>query len=36
MFDEHGPTLSAAWDARMRKVVDRKNRMADIFGPAKG
>ena len=30
----HGPTLSEVWDARMQKVVDRKNRMADIFGPA--
>ncbi len=36
MFDEaNGPTLSEVWDARMQKVVDRKNRMADIFGPAK-
>ena len=31
----HGPTLSEVWDARMQKVVDRKNRMADVFGPAK-
>jgi len=36
MFDSgHGPTLSEVWDARMQKVVDRKNRMADIFGEAK-
>jgi len=35
MFDEHGPTLSEVWDARMQKVVDRKNRMADVSGPAK-
>jgi lysine 2,3-aminomutase len=36
MFDpSHGPTLSEVWDARMQKVVDRKNRMADVFGPAK-
>ena len=36
MFDPgHGPTLSEVWDARMQKVVDRKNRMADIFGEAK-
>ncbi len=36
MFDAgHGPTLSEVWDARMQKVVDRKNRMADIFGEAK-
>jgi lysine 2,3-aminomutase len=33
MFDpSHGPTLSEVWDARMQKVVDRKNRMADVFG----
>jgi lysine 2,3-aminomutase len=30
----HGPTLSEVWDARMQKVVDRKNRMADVFGAA--
>jgi lysine 2,3-aminomutase len=36
MFDEgHGPTLSEVWDARMQKVVDRKNRMADVFGAAR-
>ena len=36
MFDpSHGPTLSEVWDARMQKVVDRKNRMADVFGKAK-
>jgi lysine 2,3-aminomutase len=34
MFDDHGPTLSEVWDARMQKVVDRKKRMADISGPA--
>jgi lysine 2,3-aminomutase len=35
MFDEgHGPTLSEVWDARMQKVVDRKNRLADVFGKA--
>jgi hypothetical protein len=35
MYDAgHGPTLSEVWDARMQKVVDRKNRMADIFGAA--
>jgi len=35
MFDDaKGVTLSEVWDARMQKVVDRKNRMADIFGPA--
>ena len=32
MFDDHGPTLSEVWDARMQKVVDRKARMADVFG----
>lgn len=36
MFDEHSPTLSEVWDARLQKVVDRKNRMTDVFGPAKG
>jgi lysine 2,3-aminomutase len=36
MFDDsHGPTLSEVWDARMQKVIDRKSRMADAFGPAK-
>ncbi len=36
MFEPtHGPTLSEVWDARMQKVVDRKDRMADVFGPAK-
>ena len=35
MFDTaDGPTLSEVWDARMQKVVDRKNRMADVFGEA--
>ena len=29
------PDLSEVWDARMQKVVDRKNRMADIFGEAR-
>ena len=32
---DHGPTLSEVWDARMQKVVDRKNRMADVFGEAR-
>jgi len=33
MFDPgHGPVLSDVWAARMQKVVDRKNRMADVFG----
>jgi lysine 2,3-aminomutase len=27
MFDDHGPTLSEVWDARMQKVHDRKARM---------
>ncbi len=36
MFDPgHGPTLNEVWDARMQKVVDRKNRMADVFGEAR-
>ena len=35
MFDAgHGPMLSDVWEARMQKVVDRKNRMADMFGEA--
>ena len=29
------PTLEDVWAARMQKVVDRKNRMADASGPAK-
>ena len=29
MFDDHGPTLSEVWDARMKKVADRKARMQD-------
>jgi lysine 2,3-aminomutase len=33
MFDPgHGPVLSDVWAGRMQKVVDRKNRMADVFG----
>jgi lysine 2,3-aminomutase len=33
MFDAgHGPILDDVWAARMQKVVDRKNRMADVFG----
>ena len=35
LFDSSEPTLSDVWGARMQKVVDRKNRMADVFGPAK-
>lgn len=35
MFDNDEPTLRDVWATRMQKVVDRKNRMADIFGPAK-
>ena len=36
MFEpSHGPTLNEVWDARMQKVVDRKNRMADVFGEAR-
>ena len=27
MYDDHGPTLSEVWDARMKKVADRKARM---------
>ena len=36
LFDTAEPTLQDVWAARMQKVVDRKNRMADVFGPAKG
>ena len=32
----HGPTLSEVWDARMQKVVDRKNRMADVLRRGQG
>jgi lysine 2,3-aminomutase len=35
LFDSPEPTLSDVWAARMQKVVDRKNRMADVFGPPK-
>jgi len=35
MYDDHGPTLNEVWDARMQKVVDRKSRMADLFGSDK-
>jgi len=35
LFDTAEPTLQDVWAARMQKVVDRKNRMADVFGPAK-
>ena len=34
LFDSAVPTMQDVWAARMQKVVDRKNRMADIFGPA--
>jgi len=27
MYDDHGPTLSEVWDARLKKVADRKARM---------
>jgi lysine 2,3-aminomutase len=34
MFDAgRGPILEDVWAARMQKVIDRKNRMADVFGP---
>jgi lysine 2,3-aminomutase len=36
MFEkDHGPTLDEVWEARLQKVVDRKNRMADVFGEAR-
>jgi len=34
MFDVQKVTLEDVWAARMQKVVDRKNIMADIHGPA--
>lgn len=34
LFDGPQPTLDDVWAARMQKVVDRKNVMADIHGPA--
>ena len=36
LFDSAEPTMQDVWAARMQKVVDRKNRMADVFGQAKG
>jgi lysine 2,3-aminomutase len=35
MYDRDEPTLGDVWAARLQKVIDRKNRMADIHGPAK-
>jgi lysine 2,3-aminomutase len=35
LFDSPEPTMQDVWGARMQKIVDRKNRMADVFGPAK-
>ena len=35
LFDSAEPTIQDVWAARMQKVVDRKNRMADVFGAAK-
>jgi len=35
LFDSAEPTLQDVWAARMQKVVDRKNRMADLSGPAR-
>jgi lysine 2,3-aminomutase len=34
LFDSADPTIQDVWAARMKKVVDRKNRMADVFGPS--
>jgi lysine 2,3-aminomutase len=33
LFDSASPTIQDVWQARLQKVVDRKNRMADIHGP---
>jgi lysine 2,3-aminomutase len=32
LFDGGNPTIQDVWQARLQKVVDRKNRMADVFG----
>jgi lysine 2,3-aminomutase len=34
LFDVQGVMLEDVWAARMQKVIDRKNIMADIHGPA--
>jgi len=34
LFDSSEPTMQDVWAARMQKVVDRKNRMADVLGAA--
>ena len=31
----HGRPSSDVWDARLQKVVDRKNRMVDVFAEAR-
>ncbi len=33
LFDSSTPTIQDVWQARLQKVVDRKNRMADVYGP---
>ena len=33
LFDSATPTIQDVWQARLQKVIDRKNRMADVFGP---
>jgi lysine 2,3-aminomutase len=33
LFDSATPTIQDVWQARLQKVIDRKNRMADIHGP---
>lgn len=32
LFDSATPTIQDVWQARLQKVIDRKNRMADVFG----
>ena len=33
LFDSATPTIQDVWQARLQKVVDRKDRMADVHGP---
>lgn len=36
LFDSSTPTIQDVWQARLQKVIDRKNRMADVHGPVEG
>ena len=33
LFDSATPTIQDVWQARLQQIVDRKNRMADAYGP---